>query len=64
MAVSAAPDIVELRWHAAVVFAGLEDVAKATSELAAALKIDPKLPDREEDVRKLQESLSARHPSR
>jgi len=64
MAVSAAPDNVELRWHAAVVFASLEDVAKATSELAAALKIDPKLPDREEDVRKLQESLSARRPSR
>jgi len=62
--IAAAPNIADLRWHAAVVYASLQQMAKATSELDAALKIDPKLPEREEDVRKLQESLNARRAGR
>jgi tetratricopeptide (TPR) repeat protein len=63
-AISAAPNVAELRWHAAVIYAGLQEIAKASSELDAALKLDPKLPEREEDVRKLQQTLNARRPSR
>jgi uncharacterized protein (TIGR03790 family) len=64
IAVGVAPNIVDVRWHAAVVFASLQDMAKATSELNAALKLDPKLADREEDVRNLQERLNPRRPVR
>ncbi len=62
--IAAAPNVADLRWHAAVVYASLQQMAKATSELDAALKIDPKLPEREEDVRKLQETLNPRRPGR
>jgi uncharacterized protein (TIGR03790 family) len=48
------PDVV---WHAAVIFAAVNDLPRATAELNLALKIKPELADRD-DVKKLRQQLS------
>jgi len=47
----------ELLFHSAVIFAAAKDNARASSELAAALKANPELAKRE-DVQKLQQQLA------
>ena len=54
-----APDSPEIRLHAAAIYAALNDEPHASSELAAALKLDPKLADRD-DVKALQKRLGGR----
>jgi hypothetical protein len=48
----------DMMWHAAVIYAAINDQAKAIAELDAALKIDPDLAKRE-DVKKLRHQLAA-----
>ena len=48
------PDIL---WHAAVIYAAVNDVARATAELTLALKVKPELADRD-DVKKLRQQLA------
>jgi Flp pilus assembly protein TadD len=47
-AVAGAPNTAEIQFHAAVVHAALGQLARARTELAAALKLDPALAEREE----------------
>jgi len=47
----------DLLWHAAVIYAAVKDVPRATAELTLALKIKPELADRD-DVKKLRQQLS------
>jgi Flp pilus assembly protein TadD len=49
-AVAGAPDVAEIQFHAAVVHASVGQLARARTELAAALKLDPALSEREEIV--------------
>jgi len=58
-AVTAAPNIAEIRWHAAIAFAGVDNLTRAASELDAAVKLDPKLADREE-TKKLRQRLGGK----
>jgi uncharacterized protein (TIGR03790 family) len=48
------PDVL---WHAAVIFAAVNDLPRATAELNLALKVKPELADRD-DVKKLRQQLS------
>jgi hypothetical protein len=45
-------------WHAAVIYAAIDDVSHATVELNAAVAADPTLADRDE-IQKLRQQLSA-----
>jgi Tfp pilus assembly protein PilF len=47
----------DLLWHAAVIYAAVKDVPRATAELTLALKVKPELADRD-DVKKLRQQLS------
>jgi len=47
----------DLLWHAAVIFAAVNDLPRATAELNLALKVKPELADRD-DVKKLRQQLS------
>jgi tetratricopeptide (TPR) repeat protein len=51
-----APD---LRWHAAIIYAAVDDMHQASAELSAAVTADPTLVNRAE-IQKLQQQLSAR----
>ena len=46
-----------MMWHAAVIYAAVNDQPRAITELDAALKIDPDLATRE-DVKKLRHELA------
>jgi hypothetical protein len=46
----------DLLWHAAVIFAAVNDLPRATAELNLALKVKPELADRD-DVKKLRQQL-------
>jgi hypothetical protein len=46
----------DLLWHAAVIYAAVNDLPRAAAELNLALKIKPDLADRE-DVKKLRQQL-------
>jgi tetratricopeptide (TPR) repeat protein len=48
----------EMMWHAAVIYASINDQARASAELEAALKIDPDLANRG-DVKQLRHQLAA-----
>ena len=48
----------EMLWHAAVIYAAVNDLPRASAELALALKAKPELAERE-DVKKLRASLPA-----
>jgi uncharacterized protein (TIGR03790 family) len=62
-AVAGAPAVAEIRWHAAVVFAAASEFARASTELDAALKLDPRVAEHA-DVRKLRDRLAAKSPTR
>jgi len=47
----------DLLWHAAVIFAAVNDLPRATAELTLALKAKPELAERD-DVKKLRQQLS------
>jgi Tfp pilus assembly protein PilF len=47
----------DLLWHAAVIFAAVNDLPRASAELNLALKVKPELADRD-DVKKLRQQLS------
>jgi hypothetical protein len=49
------PDIL---WHAAVIFAAVNDMPRASAELTLALKLNPALAERDE-VKKLRQQLPA-----
>jgi uncharacterized protein (TIGR03790 family) len=51
-----APD---LRWHAAIIYAAVDDMHQASAELSAAVTADPTLVNRPE-IQKLQQQLAAR----
>jgi uncharacterized protein (TIGR03790 family) len=51
-----APD---LRWHAAIIYAAVDDMHQASAELSAAVTADPTLLNRAE-IQKLQQQLNAR----
>jgi uncharacterized protein (TIGR03790 family) len=55
-AATAEPNIAEVRFHAAVVYASLKSLTRARAELDAAVKLDPKFADRA-DVKALREML-------
>jgi hypothetical protein len=48
----------EMLWHAAVIYAAIDDVSHAATELNAAVAADPKLANRD-DIQKLRQQLSA-----
>lgn len=62
-AAAAAPTSAEIHWHTAVVAAALQDLARAATELDIALKLEPKLAERE-DLRKLRERVASKAPAR
>jgi len=52
-------------WHAAVIYAAINDVARASQELSAALKADPNLANRDEIQRLRQQlDLVGKHPTK
>jgi hypothetical protein len=51
-----APD---LRWHAAIIYAAIDDMHQASAELSAAVTADPTLVNRAE-IQQLQQQLAVR----
>ena len=51
-----APD---LRWHAAIIYAAVDDMHQASAELSAAVTADPTLVNRAE-IQKLREQIATR----
>ncbi len=58
-----AKESAEIRWHAAFIYAAINDLAQAAMELEAALKLDPTIANRTE-LLELRERLSTVSPSR